>query len=101
MAIVFLPNPHNKGEVNHKDNDGKNNKLTNLEWVTRSENIQHLFDNDYHISAKQIKVKLPNGDIVKYNSLRHAARELKIHRKTIAKYANNNEKFKGYQFIEI
>jgi len=102
MAIVFLPNQHNKKQVNHKDNDGQNNKLTNLEWVTRRENMRHLFDNNYHSSARQIKVKLPNGNIIEYNSVMQAVRELKICSKyTIYRRLKDNKEYKGYQFIEI
>ena len=41
VAETFLPNPENKPEVNHKDKVGTNNKLENLVWATRSEQMIH------------------------------------------------------------
>lgn len=45
LALHFLPNPENKRTVNHIDGNKLNNSLSNLEWTTDSENMQHAYDN--------------------------------------------------------
>lgn len=41
VANAFIENKENKPEVNHKDKNGHNNYVDNLEWVTSSENQLH------------------------------------------------------------
>lgn len=41
VATAFITNPEIKPHVNHIDNDGLNNNVSNLEWCTHSENMLH------------------------------------------------------------
>jgi len=44
VALYFIPNLQNKPCVNHKNGNGLNNHVTNLEWCTHSENEKHSYN---------------------------------------------------------
>lgn len=53
VAAHFIPNPENKPEVNHVDGNTLNNEAENLEWATRSENMQHAYETGLKESFRQ------------------------------------------------
>lgn len=71
-------------QVNHKDGNKKNNHLTNLEYVTQSENIKHAFrlGIQCHTGEKNPAHKLAEADI---KSIRKMAAERRISQRQIAR----------------
>ncbi len=75
LAIHFIPNPENKREVNHIDGNRMNFELSNLEWVTASENMKHSFRTGlakgfFKKAGDHIFAKLSNEDRMQIVELR-------------------------------
>ena len=61
VAEHFLPNPDNLRDVHHKDNNPKNNDVSNLEWMSHKDNCALKVYNPFETIKKN-----PNAYI--YNS---------------------------------
>lgn len=48
LALVFLPPVEGREDVNHIDGNKLNNSLSNLEWVSRGENVIHALRTGLH-----------------------------------------------------
>ena len=43
VGEAFVSNPDNLPEIHHKDNNPVNNHYSNLEWITRKDNLKHSY----------------------------------------------------------
>ena len=63
IAKTFIPNIDNKTDVNHIDGNKSNNKIENLEWCTRSENMNHAYNTGLAGGKSYNSKKLNNQDV--------------------------------------
>jgi hypothetical protein len=76
VAKCFLTD-HEGNDVNHKDGNKTNNCLSNLEYVTRSENIKHAYRELGHKRSRSKKVMCLESGVI-YNSCVDAGKALNI-----------------------
>ena len=103
VAEYFIPNPENKRFVNHKNGDKKDNKVSNLEWVTQSENEKHAFK--YGLKQKTNKpfeVEFKCGKIIKFDTQKQAGKFFNVSTSTIGGWIKNKNKgFKSKNISKI
>lgn len=104
VADAFCDNPNNLPEVNHIDEDKKNNRASNLEWCTRR------YNNSYGSGIEKRKSKysyqcaqLKDGEVINtFPSMIEASRKTGIPFSSIQRCINGRYKSThGFQWVRI
>ena len=75
VGEAFIPNPENKPEIHHKDNNPENNNVSNLQWVTRKENLKYSYETASPVrNFRQCTLFKGEEEIGKFKSIKEAAR---------------------------
>lgn len=98
VAKAFIPNYENKPEINHKNGIKTDNSVSNLEWVTPSENVRHSIDTGLSIfksGQDHHRTALNEEQIKTCAELRSAGKSyleigtfVGVHRKTVSRHLN-------------
>lgn len=95
VAEAFIPNTERKAEVNHINGIKDDNRVENLEWVTRSENMLHAQRTGLHSMEKANEAhkkkvcQISDRVVIKiYDSVEEASKATGIERSNISLASN-------------
>lgn len=97
VAMAFCENPNGYTELNHIDENPRNNRADNLEWCTRDYNMHYgtIQERVYDKMKRPIRAVSIKGDEVRFNSI-SAAQRLKFEKTSILKAIRTGMMYKGF-----
>ena len=109
VAEVFIPNPNNYPNINHKDCNGWNNTKENLEWCTQKYNANYTPTKEkmsksaaVNRGISLIQIDSENNFLYKFDSIRETSRQLHISRHEIEKILSGVSTISvGYRLLKI
>lgn len=95
VATAFIPNPINFPQVNHRDENPENNKLSNLEWCTIKYN--NNYGNHNLREEKPIKQLSTEGKLIKVWQSAKSASKAGFSASCIYRCCNHNPWYKTHK----
>lgn len=105
VAFIFLENPNNLPQVNHKNEVRDDNRLENLEWCSieynnsygnRGKRISEANSKEKHPNYKGFVILFPNGEVTEPKTSKELSEIYKIGRPTLEKIAKSGEPYKTF-----
>lgn len=98
VAEVFLPNLENKQFVNHINSNHLDNRLENIEWCTRQENMRS--EETHKKTSFKVDMCDKDGNVIKtFKSIKSMCKEMNFSSSCVISCCKGKTEFhKGYKF---
>lgn len=96
VANTFLENKNNLPEVNHKDNNPKNNNVSNLEFCTAQYNSRYS-------KSKAVMIVYPSKYGKTFSCIREAESKTGVNNSSISRCCKGKQKYAGgfiWRYVE-